>query len=57
MLLKLLKIFIEIMTISICHPKNGTNDCSRFVILEIVWHPEKGRAGKEAGFFFLSYVD
>jgi len=36
------------MTISICHPKNGTDDCSRSVIVETVWHSEKGSVGREA---------
>lgn len=36
------------MTISICHPKNGTDDCSGFVIFATVWHSEKGGVGREA---------
>lgn len=42
------------MTISICHPKNCADDCSRSVILETVWHPEKDR---ERNHLFLSYAD
>lgn len=41
------------MTIFICHPEDGADNFSRSVILETVWHPEKGR---ERSSLFLSYV-